>query len=161
MPKVTYTPVGSYTTGSGENSVTFSNLGAYRHLELHVMPSNVSGDGDLCIRFNGDTGTNYSSTLLYGTGSNAPAASAKNNSINRMRIGRQNNGAAYPNIIHINNYSTSSAYKTALSRAQHSGLVFVYVGQWRNTAAITSITIFDENNVNFVAGSTFRLYGII
>lgn len=161
MPKVTYTPIGSYAAGSGENTVTFSNLGNYSHLELHVMPSNVSGDGDICIRFNGDSGTNYSSNLLFGTGGNAAASAAKNSSINRMRIGRQNNNAAYPNIIHINNYAGSSAYKTAISRAQHSGLIFIYTGQWRNTAPITSITIFDENNVNFVAGSTFRLYGIL
>lgn len=161
MGVVTYVPIASYTTGSGEATVTFSNIGAYRHLELQVMPSNVSGDGDLCIRFNGDTGTNYSSNLLYGTGSNSAASAAKNNLLNRMRIGRQNNGAAYPNIIHINNYRSNTTYKTALSRAQHSGLIFIYSGVWRSTAPVTSISIFDENNVNFVAGSTFKLYGIL
>jgi hypothetical protein len=34
------------------------------------------------------------------------------------------------------------------------------VGLWRNTAAINSITILNDNATTFATGTTFNLYGI-
>ena len=155
----TYTPIATTTLGSAASSVTFSSIsGTYTDLILIAMATNPTGDSDLCIRFNSDTATNYSSTFIYGTGSSA--ASVRNSSVSRMRIGRTDAGSAYPNIIQIQNYSNSTTYKTAISRSQNSSLVLANVGLWRSTAAITSITIIDENSYNFSIGSTFTLYGI-
>jgi hypothetical protein len=65
------------------------------------------------------------------------------------------------NILHINNYSNSTTYKTVLARGNAAtNLVEAFVGLWRNTNAITSISIICQNSKNFGSGSTFTLYGI-
>ena len=61
------------------------------------------------------------------------------------------------------NYSNTTTNKTVLARGNRaSSGVVAQVGMWGNTSAITSITIdnVDSASANFVAGSTFTLYGI-
>jgi hypothetical protein len=58
----------------------------------------------------------------------------------------------------IMNYSNSTTNKSALNRGGGAGTnVEAYAGLWRNTAAITSVTVL---TTNFAAGSTFTLYGV-
>jgi hypothetical protein len=63
-------------------------------------------------------------------------------------------------IAHINNYSNATTYKTALVRSMALGTpgncVDAFVGTWRSTAAITSVTI----RGSVVSGTTYSLYGI-
>jgi hypothetical protein len=62
----------------------------------------------------------------------------------------------------ILNYSSSSTFKTILSRsgdARDGGSV-AFTNMWRGTSAITSILIYPETTGNFASGSTFTLYGI-
>jgi hypothetical protein len=157
----TYALIETVTLGSATASVTFNVSGTaslYTDLVLVVMAKNSASDGDLCIRFNSDTATNYSHTFMYGNG--ASALSVRGSNLNRMRIGRTDNTNAYPNIIQIQDYSNATTFKTAISRSQNTGLILANAGLWRNTNAITSITIIDDNGLNFTTGSTFRLYGI-
>jgi hypothetical protein len=58
------------------------------------------------------------------------------------------------------NYSNATTYKTALARTSEDGVAAAYVGLWRSTSAITSITIDKGSSDNFASGSTFTLYGI-
>ena len=159
---ITYEPIATQTLGSATATVTFSSIpGTYTDLILIAMPSSGTGDEDLGIRFNSDTGTNYSSTILYGTGS--VAGSTRGSNVNKMRIGRVSQTTPFPNIIHIQNYANTTTYKTALSRHQNEAgdgsYVMASVGLWRNTSAITTITIASET-YNLQAGNTFTLYGI-
>ena len=63
-------------------------------------------------------------------------------------------------ICQIQNYSNATTYKTNISRANSaSDYTQAIVGLWRNTAAITSITILTSSGT-FNTGSTFTLYGI-
>ena len=59
-------------TGTGSNStLTFSSIPqTYKHLQIRVMSrGNAATDQDnLLIRFNGDTGSNYNSHYVFGTG---------------------------------------------------------------------------------------------
>jgi hypothetical protein len=63
-------------------------------------------------------------------------------------------------IANIMNYSSTTKYKTALNRSMALGTpgncVDAFVGTWRSTAAITSITI----RGSVVANTVFSLYGI-
>ena len=69
---VTYTPITSNTLTSATASVTFSSIsGTYTDLVLVVSAQSASTNVDLAMRFNSDSGTNYSNTRLYGTGSAA------------------------------------------------------------------------------------------
>jgi hypothetical protein len=63
-------------------------------------------------------------------------------------------------VTNVQNYSNTTTYKTVLSRGSSNNYVFAWVDVWRNTAAISSLTISTDGSSNFTAGSTFSLYGI-
>ena len=63
-------------------------------------------------------------------------------------------------IAHFQNYKNSTNYKTILTRGNDaSARLESYVNLWRNTSAITSITLIPENGT-IKSGTTFTLYGI-
>ena len=68
----TYQPIATNTLGSAAASVTFSSIsGAYTDLVLIMNAGSSTTNADVDINVNGDTGANYSRTILYGTGSTA------------------------------------------------------------------------------------------
>jgi hypothetical protein len=156
----TYTPIASITLGASTSSIVFSSI-PQTYTDLIIVTNLVSaaGNQDLDLRFNGDTGTNYSWTALYGTGS--AAASTRGTSDNKFRAdqyGYIETTLRQNAIIQIQNYSNTTTYKTAISRANNASTgVDIVVGLWRSTAAISSITFVN----NLASGSTFNLYGIL
>jgi hypothetical protein len=155
----TYTPIASQTLASTASSVTFSSIPqGYTDLVLVVAGKNSSSTYSPYIQFNGDTGTNYSITNLYGTGS--AAASTRSSSTATAYFGSL--GATQGNaIVQIQNYSNSTTNKTALIRINDAGFrVYASVMLWRSTAAITSLTVFNESPGTFASGTTFSIYGI-
>jgi hypothetical protein len=159
----TYTPIATQTLGSAAASYTFSSIpSTYTDLVFiaNVKPSIAAYMG--YGQFNGDTGTNYSETLLYGTGSTAGSARESNRT--NLYFGNwttQNSTSSFTNyIINIMNYANTTTYKTTISReADPNTETNAVVNLWRSTAAINSFT-FSLNTGNFLAGSTFTLYGI-
>ena len=162
---VTYTPITSQTLSSATNSVTFSSIsGTYTDLVV-VCNSTISNNGGgAYMAFNGDTsGTNYSQTFLYGTGS-AAGSTRTTNSVGTAnwvggQIGGMSNTTPSTYVINVINYSNTTTYKTILSRSSDL-YTEASVNLWRNTAAITSIIIGAQGAYTFSAGSTFTLYGI-
>lgn len=161
MP-TTYTPIATTTLGSNTGTVTFSSIsGTYTDL---VLITNVSGnDGAICIRFNSDTGSNYSNTGLRGNGTSASSTRATNFSY----IAGTSNlsvtaGSLQTAIWNIQNYSNTTTNKTVLFRdGMATHITGATVGLWRNTAAITSVSLSPEFGANvFYTGSTFTLYGV-
>lgn len=157
----TYFPIATTTLGSSQSSVTFSAIsGSYTDL---VVVNNIigAGTGYPSFRFNSDTGTNYSFTQVYGNGTTAGSDRAPNySSIIIPFPDRYTTSAGYIQIANIQNYSNTTTYKTLLGRSSNAGSgTSAAVGMWRNTAAITSITI-TAVDANFASGSTFTLYGI-
>jgi len=152
----TYTPIATTTLGSAQASYTFSSIPS-TYTDLIVVFSGIGTTTDFfSIRLNGDTGSNYSLTDLYGTGSSANSFRQTNQTkISRNECVNQSNA-----IIQINNYANTTTYKTTLSRSNSaSDAAFAVVGLWRSTAAINSITLLHDGST-FAAGSTFTLYGI-
>jgi hypothetical protein len=167
----TYEPIETYTLGSTTSSVTFGAGGTIpqTYTDLIIVTNFEAASTTIVtpsIRFNGDTGTNYSNTTLYGQGSSATSVRFSNR--NKGFLGDFAAGVTsdnfIPYIISINNYSNSTTYKTFLCRYNQinssSGEVGATVGLWRNTNAITSVTITSDGGQNFAIGSTFTLYGI-
>ena len=159
----TYTPIATTTLGSTVGSYTFTSIpSTYTDL---IIVGNVLGNGSVSINFsfNGDTGTNYSYTVLDGNGS-AVQVSRQTNTTNIQFAGWSYNLNSTTNpstmIANIMNYSNATTYKTALVRSMALGTpgncVDAFVGTWRNTAPITSITI----TGSVVSGTTFTLFGI-
>ena len=134
----TYTPIASVTLSSAQSSVTFSGIPqTYTDLVL-VSNAVLSSSVGFGIYFNGDTGSNYSFTYLYGDGSSA--ASGRNNNTARINIG--NGGTTYSTYrANIQNYSNSTTFKTVVSNGgMASEIAIAFVGTWRSTAAVNSQT---------------------
>ena len=156
----TYTPIATTTLGSDVASYTFSSIsGSYTDLVLVAAIKGSTNDVEILVQFNSDTGSNYSQTLIYGTGS--AAGSQRQTSQTAMRIGSGNSNTNFDTYIaNVQNYSNSTTYKTVISREASAGvLVSATAGLWRSTSAITSILV-KRGSGNLVTGSTFTLYGI-
>jgi hypothetical protein len=162
MP-LTYTPIATQTLGSSSASVTFSSIPAtYTDLVL-VLQAGTATNDNLGIRFNSDTGSNYSNTALSGNGSTVVSFRASNaTSIIPQYHFVFNNNLNSNVIIQVQNYSNTTTNKTLLARSNNAGVsTDVGVGLWRNTAAITSVTLIGGSfGYSFITGSTFTLYGV-
>jgi len=164
----TYEAIATNTLASATSSVTFSSIpSTYTDLVL-VLSDLKSGtsSNSICVRYNSDSGTNYSYTIITGTGS--VAQSARGSNINHSFFGGYNIGVdpTYPSVVvgHIMNYANTTTYKTGLSRYSidrpgFNGETQAIVNVWRSTAAITSVTVATFTG-NWSIGSTFSLYGI-
>jgi hypothetical protein len=159
MP-VTYIPLATQTLGSAAATVTFSSIpGTYTDLVL-IVAGNKSGTGssDITWQANGNTGSNYSQTALYGAGSVAESDRGSNATAARAgRIGASQSVS----ILNFFNYSNTTTNKTCIARGNvGDGLVITQVDLFRSTSAITSLSFALATGDNFNAGSTFSLYGI-
>jgi len=157
---ITYEPIATTTLTTAAASVTFSSISGYTDLFL-VYDFVLSSSGDsIGLRFNSDTGSNYSDTMLTGNGS--AASSSRQTSQSSIRSGYWETGRSQTNIS-IMNYANANTYKTTLSRQFQSGTSTSYVvtnvGLWRSTSAITSVTLVGVSG-NIASGSIFSIYGI-
>jgi hypothetical protein len=159
----TYKPLQSVALTSDTASVTFSGIDqGYTDLVIVSNCKNTTGATyGLLLQYNGDTTSNYSTTLLWGTGS-AAVSFRYTTSYNAVFTGWAGSTNFSPIIINIQNYANTTTFKTTLSRSSDSGdRVAATASLWRKTPeAITSINISFEPTANIAAGSTFSLYGI-
>ena len=161
---ITYTPIATQTLGSATATVTFSSIpGTYTDLVLVISGrvSSTTGNNNSAIRFNSDSGNNYSMTRLTGDGSAAASDRVANTSYAGWALVANSASSEFsPLIYNIQNYSNTTTYKTLLGRGNWTAsFVSATVSMWRNTAAITTIDI-TQTGTNWVTGSTFTLYGI-
>lgn len=157
----TYVALATYTIPSAAASYTFNSIpSTYTDLVL-VSNAQRSGNSGNPIRYqlNSDTGTNYSQTNLYSY--STTGASDRTTSVNYIETyGLPTSPNWATEIVQFNNYSNSSAYKTAIIRGANAiQQTIATVGLWRSTSAISSITVYVVTD-NFSVGSTFTLYGI-
>jgi hypothetical protein len=164
MPS-TYEKIATTTLGSAAASYTFSSIpGTYTDLVLVSSCLGVTSTSYIeIIQFNSDTGSNYSNTFTGGYVTSA--GTNRNSNLSYIFVNHLNGffttGNPMTGITHIPNYSNTSINKTVLSRGGGAASdVAMMVGLWRNTSAITSITISFQSTTNLQAGSTFTLYGI-
>lgn len=156
MP-VTYENIATTTLSTNGTTVNFTSISsAFTDLIL-VVDCSTTGAQDINLRFNSDSGSNYSRTYFYGNGTSALSARESNQNVLRALYTTTTRGVS---IVQINNYANTVTNKTVLTRFGDSGnATAAGVGLWRSTAAINSISIFAISE-NFVSGSTFTLYGI-
>ena len=161
MATNTYVALATQTLSSAAASVTFSSIPqGYTDLVIVATGTATAGNINANLRFNGDSGSNYSDTYVSGTGASAASARHSNQTFMYLQGYGWWDQTQGNDIVHIMNYSNTTTYKTVLSRADFSNNgVSAAVGLWRSTAAITSIE-FRADSSTFTAGSTFSLYGI-
>lgn len=164
---LTYESIATTTiTGSAAN-ITFSSIpSTYTDLVLifNGNSSRVSAGDDFILQFNSDTTSNYSETIVQGTGSAAQSSRGSGTTMfgnTNCRIGGTT-GAISNVILNIMNYTNTTTYKTVLGRFNVSdNLTTAAVGLWRKTPeAINTIKISTSTSGAFTVGSTATLYGI-
>jgi hypothetical protein len=165
-------PIYTQTIGSTAGGITFNNIPqTFTDLKLVVSSRhNNAGpiDGSI-IRFNGDSGANYSDTILYGTGVSAQSArytgqtyafyiaddgnTATTNTFSNWEMYIPNYRSANLKQLNIDGVSENNSTTNDYQRMSIQGSL------WRSTAAITSITVggYAGNPQQY---STFSLYGI-
>lgn len=158
MPTPTYDLISSTTLAASSLEVVFGSLPqTYRDLVLVINGANTAV-GDVALRYNGDSGNNYSLVNMYGTGSSP--ASGNNSATSQAVLHYNNTTSRYVITASIMDYSATDKHKTAISRGnQADGFVMSYATRWANTAAITSVLV-RTDGTNFLTGTTFNLYGI-
>ena len=156
----TYTPIATTTvSGTSTTSITFNSFTGYT--DLVIISQLKSTSSSIQMQFNGDTGSNYSSTRFYGYGSGYASDRLTNVSQVDFTIGGTSDWNMA--IANIQNYSNSTTYKTCLLRLSNPSDTGaeVQASLWRNNNAITSIEIKQSGAGYFNAGSTFTIYGIV
>jgi hypothetical protein len=160
----TNTPLQSILLTSSASTIVFSNIDQnYTDLVL-VVSAKVDTGLDIWLRCNGDSASNYGYVTFTGNGT-TPTSSRTSNVTEGLLADWD--GVPKPTFGHVltftlNNYSNTTTYKTSLARSNRgdSG-VDIVTSTWRNTNAITNLTLRASNGSRtFDAGTTVDLYGI-
>ena len=159
MATPTYDLLDSVTLASSASSVTFSSIDQSYGDLIVVFNGTFASFSSPALRFNGDTGSNYSYVYMqkFGTGTNSNSGTTDrawmNSSNYDTGIGQT--------IFQIFDYSATNKHKSLLVRDSTSreiNGVTAYAVRWANASAVSSLEVLTYNT--FQAGSTFYLYGI-
>jgi len=166
----TYEPIATTTLGTATANITFSSIpSTYTDLVCVLVPitSNtatyVTG-----LRFNGDTGSNYSFTYMVGNGTSvtSDASWSAGGTSSIIRAVASGGVSATPSLViyDVFSYAQSTNKSVLVSTSTDrngSGDSYRAVGLWKNTAAINSVTFTITNSgITFVSGTTATIYGI-
>jgi hypothetical protein len=172
MP-ITYEPIATTTLSSSSSSFTISSIpSTYTDLRIVVVPKSNQNETNMYLRFNSDTGNNYSYTFLSGrfAGGVDVINTFRGTSGGGTGILTDYRGVDTTNLglITLDVFSyAGSTRKTVLGTSSEdrgngatSSQVGRMVGLWKSTSAITSVTFSVLGVTTFVAGTTATLYGI-
>ena len=166
-----YESIASATGTGSSGTITFSSIpSTYKHLQIRINALATGNTSLWRMRFNGDTGSNYSWHYLVGNGTSS-ASSGGSGSATSMYLslsGSSGSANLYPtvSIVDIHDYASTTKNKTERhitgfdnNLGTTSSYLEIDSGAWYNTAAITSIEIAILSN-SFATTATFALYGI-
>lgn len=157
----TYEPISTQTLSSGQSSITFSSISsAYTDL---VLIAAIKGTSTIYrqLTVNGDNGSNYSITEIFGDGSSAGTSRQSNaTAMGMMEATNSSSDGTAISTFNFMNYANTTTYKTVITRSNKYDKTGAIVGLWRSTSAINSITLTAFSNT-YATGSTFTLYGIV
>lgn len=169
----TYESIATISVGSGgATTATFSSIPqTYTHLQLRFIgkANTALSAFSAGIRYNSDSGTNYTFHALYGGGGSGSTSAF--GSVNQSYdysanvLGTNTTFNFGVNVLDILDYTNTNKFKTirTLSGADRNGAggaVGFSGAMWRNTAAINSISISSGGYGDWLQYSHFALYGI-
>jgi hypothetical protein len=170
-----YESIATVTVGAGgATDVTFSAIpSTYTHLQIRAIGRTTTAgvsDNAVHIRFNSDSGANYSYHGLFGDGSSAFAYAVASNTsgqISQLPTAGRTGSVFAGSVTDILDYANTSKNKTVRSLCGNNtndtnGLVGLISSSWYSTTAINSITLISANagTFTFAQHSQFALYGI-
>jgi hypothetical protein len=170
-PDGAYDSLATVTVPSGGlASITFAGIpNTYKHLQIRWLARDNFGSdaSDLNMRFNSDSGSNYSWHQLVGDGSTAAAYASTSQT--SMRAGFVTGSTAGANIfaatvLDLLDYTNTSKNKTVRNIAgfdrNATGSIGLQSGLWMNTSAITQIVLSPRVGTIFSEYTQFSLYGV-
>jgi hypothetical protein len=170
---ITYVPLASTTLGSDSNDITFNNIDqTYTDLVFVVTGKGIYGSSTfvaLMMRFNGDTGSNYSLQEMYSldyTSEKGGQATSAVAAVSWLAADSTMDNSISSTKFEVHDYTQTNKWKSGIARAatfESDATIGVQVQNftWRNTAAITSVTFRNpDNGTGFYAGTVFSMYGI-
>jgi hypothetical protein len=157
--------IATVTLSSNQTTITFSSIPAtFTHLQIRAMALGDTVNGqDAIVRFNSDTASNYNWHRIYGNGTSVLAQGS--GTTTAMYYAGDAIRTLYPatTVIDILDYTNTNKYKTMRNLSgfdqNGAGVLAFWSGLWRDTNAITTVTISVASN-NFAQYSHFALYGI-
>jgi hypothetical protein len=162
----TYDKIATTTLGSASSTITFSSIAnSWTDLRLVLVASTTgTSDYNCQINYNGDFSADYSRTLINAIGSTIYSArNANQASLDWVYVLGIN---PVPALVTYDIFSyAGSTFKTTLITASNdvnssgNNTVNRTVGLWRDTGAITSITL-TASGTTFAVGTSATLYGI-
>jgi hypothetical protein len=168
----TFTLIASSTVGAGgAANITFTSIpSTYTDLVIKYSTRATNNAGVYArteLQFNTDTGNNYTSRLLYGTGGSA--GSDVGSSVDSIRFfyttldgataSSFSNGEIYiPNAFGSTQKSVSMD-SVVETNATSTPIIALTAGLWTGTSAISSIKMY-VIGYNFMQYSTAYLYGV-
>ena len=170
IPSTGFVSIATTTVGAGGSStITFSAIPqVYKHLQIRAIGRGTFADTNTYpdIRFNSDSGSNYSWHILDGYGSSVSASGAANQTsagVPTFTAAQSGGNIFGAMVLDILDYQDTNKYKTVRYLGGHdqngSGIIRLGSGSWRNTNAITSVS-FLFTSQNWAQYSQFALYGI-
>jgi hypothetical protein len=165
-------PISAITLSASSASVEFNNIpSTYSHLQIRYIARKDGALNDttnILMNFNGSTSSIYNDHYLLGNGGSASGSGSSGNVTRIASIyfagGGMTANTFGAGIIDILDYANTSKSKTTrqlsgVSSNAASAIDYILFGSglYGSTSAITSITL---TGSNFVAGSSFSLYGI-
>lgn len=166
--------IGKSVLGSAAASIEFTSIpGTMTDLYLICTTRNSgagTGNGQINITFNSST-SGYSYRRLMGGGNPQAASSANASSLSALDVSTftaasdgQTANTFSSTEVYIPNYAGSTNKSVSATTVNENNAVeaymVVYAGLWANTAAITTVKVADRSGYNFMANSSFFLYGI-
>jgi len=157
------------TVGAGGSaSISFTSIPqTYTDLVVKVSARATSATDFryVRIRFNSDSGSNYTNKRVYGDGATASSAGETNDTSGYAVTSAANNTAnTFGNTdIYIPNYTSSNYKSFSVDAVSENNATTAYTmllaNIWNSTSAITSITLLPTSG-DFAQYSTFTLYGV-
>lgn len=153
--------LGRTTLGTAGDTITVSGLSTRKYLQIRIMALSTGGNTNVKLRFNSDTGTNYS--LLSSVNN---AAQSSNNSQTSLSLeGNVGNWPHYGSVEVIDVSTNEKAivgHLVALGNTGGSnptGSTETF-GKWANSSsAISSVTIFNDSTGDYAIGSEVVVLG--
>jgi hypothetical protein len=165
----TFIKIATVTVGGGGSAtIDFTSIpSTYTDLMVYLSGRSTGADNSrfVRIRFNSDSGSNYTNKRVRGDGSTASSAGETSDTSGFTVMSGGNNTASTfgSTSIYIPNYAgtTNKSFSTdAVTENNATGAeAMLFAEIWNNTSAISSITLTPSAN-NFAQYSTATLYGI-
>jgi hypothetical protein len=164
---ITYEPLASTVLDSAASSIAFGGIpNTYTDLRVVFTGTTTLSGETMYYRFNSDSSTNYSITQIWAAGGGDEGSRRLTSATQMSTTFGYSLHDTNPQLITFDVFSyAGSTNKTTLGTHagdnNGAGGVDVTAGLWRNTAAITSISMFASGGTTFKAGTTATLYGIL